>query len=127
MNRQLKKFKLLNRAKKTKHVIKHPCNKLFEKDIIQKEDILDTYIKNKYPVNKEFIKSVSKVHRKYHYILSTVVEQEIFLYDIDYLNMCKYTNNKNKAMTFDSYEEAEKCIKKLNNIGNYLYFVIKKL
>ena len=125
--RAIRRRKLLKRAKRTPQNIKHPCESLFEKDIVGKEDLIADHIKKLFPINKTFIESVSKGPEKQSYVLSSFVGEEIFLMETDKNGICRYTQDEKRAMTFSEYEHAEKFVKKLNDFGNPLYFVIKPL
>ena len=106
---------------------KHPCESLFEKDIVGKEDLIADHIRSKFPLGNKSIASILKVPEKQSYVLSSFVGEEIFLMEIDKNGTCRYTQDENRAMTFSEYEHAEKFVKKLNDFGNPLYFVIKPL
>ena len=106
---------------------KHPCESLFEKDIVGKEDLIADHIRKKFPLGGKSIASILKDPEKQSYVLSSFVGEEIFLVRADKFGTCKYTQDKERAMSFTDYEDAEKFVKKLNDLGNPLYFVIKPL
>lgn len=127
MRRAFRRRRLLKRAKITPKRIKHPCESLFEKETPVKNNPIEDHLRRLFPINRDFVNSVTKSPEKQSYVLSSFVMEEIFLILADKLGRCKYTKNIKMAKIFDSYDEAEEFVKKLNDVGNPLYFVIKPL
>lgn len=107
-------------------VPKHPCRQYF--NVEKYSGIEDFFAKKKYPVNKEFIERIDKVNIiEEKYVLLTTLGTDLYITDFDENGRCEFSTFLEYAKVYNSFDEIEKDIKLLSDLGNICYFRSSKL
>lgn len=105
---------------------KHPCRQYFEQE--KSSEIEDFFLRKKYPIKKEFKREIEKVEFvEEKYVLLTTLGTDLYLESFDENGKCDFSQFLEFAKVYNSFDDAEKDIQLLSDLGNICYFRSSKL
>lgn len=105
---------------------KHPCRQYFEQE--KSSEIEDFFLRKKYPIKKEFKREIEKVEFvEEMYVLLTTLGTDLYLESFDENGKCDFSQFLEFAKVYNSFDDAEKDIQLLSDLGNICYFRSSKL
>lgn len=105
---------------------KHPCRQYIEEE--KSSEIEDFFLRKKYPIKKEFKREIEEVELvEEKYVLLTTLGTDLYLESFDENGKCAFSQFLELAKVYDSFDDAEKDIQLLSDLGNICYFRSSKL